>query len=197
MRLIPDAEFLPWAAESGLLPDPRYPRSKQLVFPASPDTSRFWLPPSIPSDLPGFLATAIQLASKTGPYRLRRRGGGALYYGEDASFREIVIERALRAVGVPEDAEGAIEFEESEWAAVLFLSTAYYTFGWCVATDLEIVTPDRRSCLMLGHHGELAVHFASEADLALFEAGMSAGAYPLPEDVPDSTFKRPPWMRPE
>jgi hypothetical protein len=197
MRLIPDDQFLSWAAEAGLVPDPRYPLSKQLVFPQAPDTWRFWLPPGLPSDLPGFLATALQLAGSGRPFRLRPRGGGPLYYGEHASFREHLIELALRSLDIPLDAAGAIEFDSTEWASTLYLGTAYYTFGWHVGTDLEIVPTQRGCCLMLGHHGDLNVHFATEEGLAIFEAGMAAEGYQLPDEVPDATFKRPPWMRPE
>lgn len=196
MKLIADNDFLAWAAESGLVPDPRYPNSKQLVFPASFDTWRFWLPPGLPSDLPGFLSVAIRLAGAGPPYRLRARGGGSIYYGEQASFREQLIERALRSLDIPQDASGAMEFEAGEWSAVLYLAVAYYTFGWQVDTDLEIVPADRTCAMMLGHHGEMAVHFASEESLALFEAGMASEGYLLPDETPDATFKRPPWMSP-
>jgi len=60
--------------------------------------------------------------------------------------------------------------------------SAYFVFGYRVQTDLEIVTPERTVCLMLSHHGELDVQFASAVVLETFVAGMLAEGYPLPDD---------------
>jgi len=72
--------------------DPRHFGSEQLVFTGSLDTREVWLPPPEPSGLPNFLTAAIRLASSTGPYCLRLRGGGS-FYGDPDSPREQIIAR--------------------------------------------------------------------------------------------------------
>jgi hypothetical protein len=181
-----------WIAEAGIVPDPRYPSSAQLVYRDALDLSRFWLPRD--ADLPGFISAALAAASDDGPYWLHPRGGGPFHF-TDPSFREEQINAVLSAVHVPGDAEGGIGFTTAQLGPLLLLTTAYFTFGWCVGTDLEII-PDNRSCvLMLGHHSTLAAHFPNQATLDRFVAAMSASGYQLPDHVPDATFKTPPWMR--
>jgi hypothetical protein len=183
MDLIPEATFRAWAAEVGLVSDPRYRRSEQLVFAGSLDAHEVWLPPREPSALPNFLTTAIKLTSATGPYRLRLRGGGP-FYGDPDSPREQVIARVLHSLAIPLEASGALEFRDEEWDSLLMLAVTYYVFGYRVHTDLELVTRERTSSLLLSHHGELAIHFASQASLDEFVAGMRREGYvPAGEDV--------------
>lgn len=195
MRVVANEDFLRWANAGGLILDPRYQHSLQLVFRDDPDRCRFWVPAGVPSDLPGFLATSITLASVSGPYWVRPRGGGRFIHGETASFREGLIDRALAAVAIGPDVWGALVFDRTDWGDLLFVATAFFTFGWSVRQDLEIIPEDRSCCLMLGHHGEMTVQFATAERLAEFVRGMEDKGYPLPSDVPDATFKRPEWMK--
>jgi hypothetical protein len=192
MHFLSDKDFLTWASESGISPDPRWPTSAQLVFSQSPELSRFWLPSG--TDLPGFLSTAFTAASAEGPYWIRHRGGGRWFEGETASFRQTVIERLLAGLGIPPHAEGALQFTLDEWGMLLLIANTFYTFGWHVGTDLEII-PDNRSCiLMLGHHGDLSGQFPTEQRMQDFIADMAGKGFRLPDRVPDSTFKKPEWM---
>jgi hypothetical protein len=176
MNLIPEATFRAWAAEVGLVADPRYPGSEQLVFGGSLDAREVWLPPTEPSGLPNFLTAAIRLASPTGPYRLRLRGGGT-FYGDPDSPREQIMARILRSLEVPSGATGAIEFTDQEWDSLLMLASTFYVFGYRVQTDLEIVTLERTASLLFSHHGELDIHFASQVMRDEFEAGMRRKGY--------------------
>lgn len=178
MNLLSNTAFLAWAAEAGLVPDPRYPGSEQLVFAASFGAARVWLPPGEPNALPHFLTAAFRSASPAGPYRLRLRGGGPFYGGSDGAHEQ-VITRVLQSLAVPLDATGALEFAEEEWDAVLLLAVVFYVFGFHMRTDLEIVTPDRSSSLLLSHHGELDAHFSSEARMDEFVKEMKRKGYAL------------------
>jgi hypothetical protein len=183
MNLIPEATFRAWAAEVGLVADSRYPGSEQLVFAGSLDAREVWLPAAEPSGLPNFLTAAIRLASPTGPYRPRLRGGGP-FYGNPDSPREQIIARILRSLEVPPGANGALEFTDQEWDSLLMLASTFYVFGYRVQTDLEIVTPERTSSLLLSHHGELDINFASGVRLAEFVDGMRGKGYvPAGEDA--------------
>ena len=176
MNLIPETTFRAWAAEVALVADPRYPGSEQLVFAGSLDAREVWLPPAEPSGLPNFLTTAIRLASPTGPYRLRLRGGGP-FYGNLDSSREQIIARVLRSLEVPPGANGALELTDQEWDSLLMLAITFFVFGYRVQTDLELVTPERTSSLLLSHHGELDIHFASRFRQDEFVAGMRHKGY--------------------
>jgi hypothetical protein len=196
MEIRSDQEFLAWLAEAGIGVDPRYPQSAQLVFTASPDLSRFWLPNQVPSDLPGFLLTAVRAATAGGGCWIHRRGGGYWYAGERASSREVVIERMLPGSGIERGITGAVRYSPEEWQPLLVALIAHYTLGWQVGNDVHIV-PDNRSCvLMIGHHGELSCHSPDLVSLNAFITAMALQGYELPDHVPDATFKVPEWMSP-
>jgi hypothetical protein len=48
--------------------------SDVLAFQHGEDLSRFWFPSFVPSDLPGFVLTALEAASPQGPHVMRRSG---------------------------------------------------------------------------------------------------------------------------
>ena len=190
-----DAEFRAWLTEGGIGEDPRYPESDFLIYTAVPELSRFWLPRDVPSDLPNFLLTAVRAASGNGSCWLYLRGGGAWFAGPDGSSREAVMDRMLIGSGIGPKASGALRFGDDEWQPMLVILIAYYTLGWHVGNDVYVVPDDRSHLLMLGHHGELRCHCATQERLDAFIAAMAANEFFLPDHVPDSTFKVPEWMR--
>jgi hypothetical protein len=194
MELRDDASFLAWLSEAGIGIDPRYPTSNVLVFTAQPGLARFWLPTEVPSDLPGFLLTAVRSASKSSGCWAHRRGGGRWFTGVHASSREEVIDRMLIGSGLPGDARGAVHFADSEWQQLLVVLIAHYTLGWHVGNDLHVIPDDRSHVLLLGHHGEMSCHCPDQKSLDTFIAAMAERGFQLPDHVPDSTFKVPKWL---
>jgi hypothetical protein len=196
MDIRSDQEFLAWLAEAGIGVDPRFPHSDRLVFTASPDLSRFWLPNQVPSELPGFLLTAVRAATAGGGCWIHLRGGGRWYAGEQASSREVVIERMLPGSGIEPGVTGAVHYLPEEWQPLLVALIAHYTLGWQVGNDVHIV-PDNRSCvLMVGHHGELSCQCPDRASLNALIAAMASAGFELPDHLPDATFKVPERMPP-
>ena len=181
MQSISDSDFLAWAAEAGLVPDPRYPRSRpQLVFTNCPDGCGVWDTPRVPGELTKFVNTVISLVGE-GPLRIRLRGGGVLGFNVADMEAERGLERSLRAAavaaGIPADTRGALEFDRTERHTLLDLVIAFLSFGYCVGTDLEIVDSDRGVCLMLSHHQELIGQFASRDRQSAFDKAMTAAGY--------------------
>ena len=67
-------------------------------------------------------------------------------------------------------------------------------FGWSVGEDTYVVPDNTRYILQTDHHGVIHVSFRSTDDMDRFVAKMEESGFPLPEDVPDETFKRPKWV---
>jgi hypothetical protein len=182
VKIIPDDQFLTWAAEAGLVPDPRYPLSKQLVFQRNPTCWRPWpLPPSA-ERITAFLEAMIRQAGGGGVLRTRLRGGGSWHLRNPESNRQFAIEDALRRVGVPSDVRGALEFGVEERAVAVDLAQAYALSGWHIGTDLEIVPLERTWCLMLSHHDEVIMHLPSGEHLSALSRRMKADGYPDCDD---------------
>ena len=194
MKLVPDNQFIEWLEAGGIRNDPRWPRSQSLTFGEDHDHTRWWLPPEVVSDLPGFITTALELSSSNGPYWLCRRGGGTWYDGDDGTVRNQIIDRMVAITGVPSDFSGALGLETSEWRDLLILTAAYFVFGWSVGEDLYIIPDDRSCILMIDHHGTLSIHCESNERLEAFSQGMREAGHELPDHLPDATFKRPDWM---
>jgi hypothetical protein len=77
MKTIAEPIFLTWAADGGLVPDPRYPASRQqLVFVDAPDCWRPWSCPTTPAETAAFVGAAVGIVGRDQPWRVRLRGGG-------------------------------------------------------------------------------------------------------------------------
>ena len=196
MQVIAESTFRPWLAEAGIRPHARFQSSDVLVFEQGEDLSRFWFPSFVPSDLPGFVLTALEAASADGPHYLMRRGGGSWYEPdpETAPGSNVIIDALLRAAGVPQDAAGALRFEKTDWKALNIVVLAHYVHGWSVGEDLHMFGEERDCAIVTSHHGELRVAFPNHPRLERFREHMLRAGYDLPAQVPDVTFKSPAWL---
>ena len=70
-------------------------------------------------------------------------------------------------------------------------------FGCSVAEDLYVVPDHARCILQTDHHNVIHVSCRNSADIDTWVKGMQERGFALPEDLPDSTFKTPGWMRDE
>jgi hypothetical protein len=184
MQIIPASDFLAWSAEAGLMPDPRYRGAQQLVYPNCPDCWGGWDLPRGPGEPTKFVGTVISLVGD-GALRIRMRGGGVFGSAIADSERERVLRAATLAAGIPPDTRGAIIIDPAEHQVLRDLAAEFLSFGYCVGTDLEIVTADRGACLMLSHHYELLGHFASRDRLSAFDMAMIAVGYGDQDDDSD------------
>jgi hypothetical protein len=177
MHTLSDAEFLQWAAEARLVPDPRYPLSRQqLVFASCPDYWSTWHIPNSPGECAEFVRTLIRLSGDA-PLRIRLRGGGRFGNSGSDQDQERALTSAVLAAGIPMDMDGGIEFEHGEYGVLHGLALAFLMSGYRVQTDLEIIPSDRRACLMLSHHSELVAQFSSLDQLSRFSEAMTAAGY--------------------
>jgi hypothetical protein len=176
MRTLSDDTFLSWVAQSGLIPDPRYPSSRQqLVFVNAPECWSSWTSPDEPNARKRLLESLLDLLAPANSFRVRLRGGGS-FFGASDSERERFLSAALTRVGVPTDASGAIEFENSERGLLLDLATAFLDSGYRVETDLEIVPANRAACVMLTHGGVVVVQMSgTDALQTIVDAMATAG----------------------
>ena len=127
--------------------------------------------------LPGFLQTAVGLASGGDATLLYRKGGESWYEDEDAPIGNHIIDRVLAALGVPRDFAGALSFESAEWRDLYLLISTFFVWGWSVGEDLYIIPKNGSCMLMTSHHGELFAMCPTVAALARFEAEMAKRDY--------------------
>jgi len=190
MDLLSRAAFLSWAAEGGIVQDPKYPHSAQLVFRDAPEDQWLaWDTPGPAVELIGFLNALLEAAAPAGPFLLSVRGGAPWFTGTGYGEGPLVEQLRDRVVGtlpIPAAFDGALRFEVAEWRDVLMLLATFLVYGWCVADDLELVAGDRTTVLMTSHHSYVAVHAQSAARLAVFEASMLASGFPREPSGPPS-----------
>lgn len=176
MQLSLETEFRRWMERMGIGPHPRFPQA--LTFTKAANCQESWLPTGRISDLPGFLQTAVGIASRDGAVWLFRKGGGGWYEGADAPIGNHVIDRVVASLGVPTDFEGALGFEGTEWRDLYLLISTFFVWGWSVGEDLYVI-PKNGSCfLMTSHHGELFAGFPTEEALARFRSDMDRAGHP-------------------
>jgi hypothetical protein len=180
MRLTAEAEFVDRTAAVGIGRHPRFPLN--LAFTQAPDCQRSWLPTGRVSDLPGFLQTAIGIATGDGPVWLYRKGGGSWFEGEDAPIGNHIIDRVLEGIGVPREFAGALAFEGQEWRDLYLVISTFFVWGWSVGEDLYIVPASGSCVLMTSHHGEFIAAYPSADRLDEFEAEMDRCGHPARRD---------------
>jgi hypothetical protein len=183
MKTIADPIFLTWAADGGLVPDPRYPASRQqLVFVDAPDCWRPWSCPTTPAETAAFVGAAVGIVGRDQPWRVRLRGGGQFAPNLAATEAESNIAAAVAAAGLASTTRGAVEFDSTEQSALVQLAVAFALSGYRIETDLEIVNTQRDACLLFDHHRELIAQFSDHEKLDDFRRGMTDAGFPSEVD---------------
>lgn len=195
MKTMTEKQFLKWAAEKGLGPDPKYPNSAVLDF-QGPSESRFWKVPEGAAQRPYFLSTLIDLMGEWQTCYVWRHLGRWPDPANVSPHRitDAVELNILRGVGVPLGTAAVIAFDRSERAALVTLLFSTTIFGWSVADDLYVVPDHARQLLQTDHHDVIHVSFAADDDLRHWVSKMAEEEYDLPKELPDATFRRPDWM---
>ena len=186
--------FRSWLSESGILREgPDY--TDRLSFSSVASCRQFWFPSFVPSELPGFIAVALQAISPHGPYYIARRGGGTWQDGEsESTINNQIIDSMLGSFGVAMHAEGAIRFEESEWKHLLAIVLTFYVYGWSVGQEIFILAEERDAILHPSHHGELYGTFKDAEVMEKFRSTLLSGGYDLPTESIGSSFQNPRWL---
>jgi hypothetical protein len=196
MKTIEEAEFLTWARERGLALDPRYPQSAVLSIVGGSGEARFWRTPPEPERRPHFLSSLLELMGdwKT-CFAWRHLGRWPAEQHVDAlRINDVVEFQVLKGLGLPLGSTKVIEFARADLAALVTLLFSTTVFGWSVGEDLYVVPDHARFVLKTDHHEVVHVKFRDAQDVAPWVEELKSRGFSLPDELPDETFKPPPWM---
>ena len=197
MKTLDEAAFLAWADGAGLSLDPRYPESAVLVFRPDPQQDRFWEVPAEPERRPYFVLSFLELMGDWRECYAWRHLGSWPESPEPMRINDVVEWQILKGLGLPLGTADVVTFERAELDKLATLMFSTTVFGWSVGDDLYIVPDHARYIVQTDHHNVIHVSFRSSADVDEWVRQMEERGFALPEDVPDSTFKRPDWMNGE
>jgi hypothetical protein len=195
MRTLTEQTFLGWAEDHGLGLDPQYPKSAVLTFASGSGDSRFWCIPPEPERRPYYLASLLDLLGDWQSCFAWRHLG---YWpnSDDMDAGERVEHQILRGLGLPLGTTEVIEFAPTDRDILLTLLFTTTVFGWSVGQDLYVVPDHTRYVLQTDHHDVVHVDFRDPSDIERWVTTMAGHGFPLPERLPDESFKQPPWMQP-
>jgi hypothetical protein len=109
-------------------------------------------------------------------------------------INDIVECRILKGLGLPLGTADVIEFGREELDKLVTLMFSTTIFGWSVGEDLYVVPNQGRVLLQTDHHNVIHAVFKDPGDVQHWVETMESEGFPLPERVPDSTFRIPSWM---
>lgn len=194
MKTLTEAAFLAWAEGAGLGLDPQYPDSAVLVFRPDPHQERFWEIPAEPECRPYFILSLLELMGEWQECYVWRHLGSWPESADPRRINDIVEWRILQGLGIPLGTADVLTFERAELDKLVTLMFSTTVFGWSVGDDLYIVPDHARCIVQTDHHNVMHVSCRSAADVETWVTHMEERGFPLPEDIPDATFKKPGWM---
>jgi hypothetical protein len=195
MKAHREEEFLAWAERAGFHIDPRYPKSAVLRLHPASEHDRFWEVPFEPERRPYFIASLLECMGDWQACYAWRHMGSWPESAVPERINDVVELRMLRGLGLPLGTNAVVEFARSESDSLLTLLFSTTIFGWSVGQDLYVVPDHGRHLLKMSHHGVIHVGFRTEDSLNRSVEEMTRRGFPLPDDVPDATFKPPDWMK--
>ena len=195
MEYVESEAFLAHAGRLKIVPDWRYADPRYLVYSADPDLGRFWEKPAEPSRLAVLIGAVLDGLGPWAACDLWPRGGWRGVADDPGRPADQSLHGWMyRGAGVRADHRGAIRYAVAERPALTAAMFAAAAFGMSVAHDVFVVPDHGRQMVMVDHHDAVHVSFADPSGVAPFVAHMADRRFPLPDDVPDATFKRSGWM---
>ena len=197
MKSLMEADFLRWAEDHGLTVDPRYPQSARLQFRPASDCVRFWCIPDQPQRRPYFYSSVLELAGPWDSCFVWRHLGSwpNKDHIDPRRVNDGVEFELLKGIGIPCGTAGVLNFQRDDLNHLISLLLVTSIFGVSVGDDLYVVPDNAQYVLKTDHHGVIHVEFRNEDNVNAWTLKMSEGGFPLPDDLPDETFKRPSWMK--
>lgn len=190
---VTSSEFLTWAAAAGLGFDPRYPSANDLCLLPPRTSRRFWVLPDDPRAWPHFVGVILAGLDRWESGFLWPHAGrwpaAAFSPFDGTEVRDVI----LRGAGVPDGWAGAVRYTRGEQPAAAAAMIACLAFG-LAGDDLSFVPDHGRQVVRTDHHDVIHVECADEGRVAELVRYMDGEGYPLPEEPPDETFRRPHWM---
>jgi hypothetical protein len=195
MKTHPEEGFVAWAERSGFQIDPRYPESAVLTFRPDKEHDRFWRVPNPPERRPYFIASLLECMGAWQACYAWRHLGSWPRSAVPERINDVVELRILEGLGLPLGTNAVVEFSRAEYDRLVTLLFSTTIFGWSVGEDLYVVPDHGQHLLQTDHHGVIHVSFRTEDSLNHCIAEMDRRGFPLPDEVPDPTFKPPRWMK--
>jgi len=198
MKTLSEQQFVDWVQTVGLTLDPAYPEYAILCYPQASADSRFWEVPARPERRPYFLASLLDLMPAWESCYVWRASGSWPAPDEvrPDGANDVVELSILQGLGLPLGTADAVQFTHDQRAALLALLFSTTVFGWSVGQDLYVVPDHGRCFLETDHHDVVHATFRDSSDLASFVSAMETRSFELPQELPDSSFKRPDWIPP-
>ena len=195
MKSHSEDEFLRWASGHGMGLDPRYPQSASLTFIPAPELDRFWKIPDEPEQRPYFLRCMLDAFGSWQSYWCWRHLGSWPTEPDPQRINDHVEHTVYQGIGVPEGTADVLQFDSEEEVGLVTLLFTTSVFGWSVGEDLFLVPDTGAGILQTDHHGVVHATFKTNDQMRAFIGRMEDEGFPLPDHVPDSTFKTPTWMQ--
>jgi hypothetical protein len=195
MKTLPEDDFIRWAISHGLGVD-KYRQTTILRFQPTSGIGRFWNIPDRPERRSAFISSMLELA---GPWETcfawRHMGSWPDPKHLDLSRINDVIElELLKGIGIPLGTHDVLELRRDDFVRLVSLVFVTSIFGWSVGEDLYLVPDNSSYLLKTDHHGVIHVEFREAEDVVPWISKMNERGFPLPDDLPDETFKKPVWM---
>jgi hypothetical protein len=197
MKSLPQLEFLRWASGAGMEIDPRYPQSAVLRFHPDPDEARFWCVPAEPECRSYFIASLLELMGDWRTCYAWRHLGRWPDSADPRRVNDVVELCILRALQLPLGTSDVVEFAREELDKLLTLILSTTIFGCSVGEDLYVVPDHGAYILKTDHHDVIHVAFRGSEGIDRWVSEMASRGFPLPDELPDATFKSPRWMKPK
>jgi len=194
MKTLREDEFLNWAEQAGFALDERYPHSAVLTFRPNPELNRFWEVPPEPECRPYFIASLLHLMGDWRSCYVWRHLGSWPDRADASRINDVVELRLLKGLALPLGTADVVEVARDELDTLITLILVTTIFGLSVGDDLYVVPNHGRYLLQTDHHGVVHAQFREPQDLEEWVQTMEAKGFPLPAEVPDDTFKQPPWI---
>ena len=195
MKTLTDSSFLAWAERAGLCLDPRYPQSAVLVFRPDPHQDRFWEVPVEPEVRPYFILSLLALMGDWRECYVWRHLGSWPASAEPSRVNDLVELQILKGLGLPLGTADVVRYERAELDKLVTLIFSTTIFGWSVGEDLYIVPDHARHILQTDHHNVIHLSCRTAGDIDECVRQMKERGFSLPDELPDSTFKQPDWMK--
>lgn len=195
MRSLSEHQFLDWARTQGIGVDEHYPKAVVLTFKLDSNEHRFWEVPPEAERRPYFALSILQLMGEWKSCYVWRHMGSWPGSANPLRINDNVELQILSGLGLPLGTADIVEFTRNEIPQLVTLLFSTTVFGWSVGEDLYLVPDHGRFIVKTDHHNVIHVSFRNIADRQVFVEEMRRRKFPLPEDLPDETFKQPDWLK--
>jgi hypothetical protein len=195
MNRITEKSFLALIKKQRIIVDPGYPDSAVLCFDPDPGISRFWEIPEEARRITCFIDTILSSLVPWNTVYVWKHLGSWKSIATGVRLNDDVQAIIYSGIGIPGGHADILEFTKDEYPKLVALIFNQLIFGWNVGDDLYLIPDHGDQIVKTDHHDAVHVEFKSDETMQKFVEAMKQRGFPLPEDVPDETFKTPDWIK--